>query len=162
MRVDVRSVANFVLGIARDTDVKVSNLAINKIVYFIYVEHLFAYQEPLTDAKIEAWEHGPVFRELYSAFKRFGDLPIADFATKIDPVTGESVVCEFESDKVNIAFLEAVARQLLQHSASKLRNLSHLPGSPWDKVWNHDQTINAGMEITDEIIFSSSSRSWRN
>ena len=162
MRVDVRALANFVLSVAKKEDLEVSNLAMNKIVYFIYVEYLVTFSKKLTTAKIEAWEHGPVFRELYSAFKKFGDLPITELAKKIDAQTGELVVCELELENQDCDFLTSLTEKLLRHSASKLRNLSHLPGSPWDIVWNHRQLINAGMEITDEIIFNSNNRSWRN
>lgn len=162
MRVDVRALANFVLSVAKKEDLEVSNLAINKIVYFMYVEYLLAFNRKLTSAKIEAWEHGPVFRELYSAFKKFGDLAITEPAKKIDAQTGKFVVCELELKDQDSDFLMEVARKLLQYSASKLRNLSHVPGSPWDMVWNHRELINAGMEITDEIILSSNNQSWRN
>ena len=162
MRVDVRALANFVLSVAKKEDLEVSNLAMNKIVYFMYVEYLLAFNKKLTSAKIEAWEHGPVFRELYSAFKKFGDLAITEPAKKMDAQTGKFVVCALEMKDQDSDFLMEVARKLLQYSASKLRNLSHVPGSPWDMVWNHRELINAGMEITDEIILSSNNQSWRN
>jgi uncharacterized phage-associated protein len=162
MRVDVRALANFVLRVAKNEDVEVSNLAMNKIVYFMYVEYLVAFDRKLTSAKIEAWDHGPVFRELYAAFKKFGDSSITEPAKKMDANTGELVVCELELSNSDSDFLTSVTEKLLKYSASKLRNLSHLPGSPWDAVWNHRELINAGMEITDEIILNSNNRSWRN
>jgi uncharacterized phage-associated protein len=161
MRIDVRAVANFVLNAAKQADVPVTNMAINKIVYFMYVDYLVSFGERLTNAKIEAWKHGPVFRELYSAFNRFGDSPISELATRIDPNTGDKIVCELSLDPDKTEFLQTIVEQLLKLSASRLRNLSHLPGSPWDKVWNHLQLVNVGMEISDEIILSSNSNGWR-
>jgi uncharacterized phage-associated protein len=161
MRIDVRAVANLVLKTAEQAEIPVTNMAINKIVYFMYVDYLVSFGERLTSAKIEAWKHGPVFRELYSAFNRFGDSPILELATRIDPNTGDKIVCELNLDSNRTEFLKIIAQQLLKLSASRLRNLSHLPGSPWDKVWNHQQLVNVGMEISDDIILSSSSNGWR-
>lgn len=66
---DVRSIANFVLDLAEVQGVGVSNLSINKIVYFLHANFLAKFDEPLVSAKIEAWDYGPVFRELYREFK---------------------------------------------------------------------------------------------
>jgi len=41
---DVRSIANFVLEVADKQKVQVTNMALNKIVYFLYVDYLLKYQ----------------------------------------------------------------------------------------------------------------------
>jgi uncharacterized phage-associated protein len=149
---DVRSLANFVLEVASEEEVPVTNLAINKIVYFLYVDYLLTFNKRLTEAKIEAWEHGPVFRELYSSFKAFRDNPIELFAMKIDPKSGVSVKCEVNLTADEHEFLEPITRRLLSLSASKLRALSHLEGGPWHCVWSHAGRVNVGMRISDEVI----------
>lgn len=152
---DVRSVANLVLEVASREGAQVTNLAVNKIVYFVYVDYLLACGAPLSVAKIEAWEHGPVFRELYSALKSFGDKPIEGRITKIDPMTGHNVECKIECSESELAFIEPIIRKLLKLSASKLRALSHLEGGPWHRVWCHSGESNAGMHISDAIIVDS-------
>jgi uncharacterized phage-associated protein len=152
---DVRSIANLVLDVSSREGVRVTNLAINKIVFFLYVDYLLKYGRPLSGAKIEAWEHGPVFRELYSAFKSFGDKPIEGRVTRIDPVSGVRVECQIELSELERAFLEPIIRRLIKLSASKLRALSHLEGGPWHRVWCHSGKISAGMQITDAVIVDS-------
>jgi uncharacterized phage-associated protein len=152
---DVRSVANLVLDVALHERAPVTNLAMNKIVYFVYVDYLLTFGGPLSSAKIEAWEHGPVFRELYSAFKSFGERPIEGRATKVDPSSGYRVECKTNFTESERAFLEPIIRKLLKLSASKLRALSHLEGGPWHRVWCHSGKTNAGMHITDAIIVDS-------
>jgi uncharacterized phage-associated protein len=161
MAYDVRSVANFVLDIATELHIQISNMAINKVVYFIYEDYLLHWGDRLTDAKIEAWEHGPVFRELYSSFKKYDDTVICELATKVDPETGESVICRSQFSLREQDFMKEQAQKYLRLSASKLRNLSHLPDSPWDHVWNHEGELNVGMHISDDIIRQCASRSWR-
>jgi uncharacterized phage-associated protein len=154
-RIDVRGIANFALEIAKDLHLEVSNMAINKIVYFMYSDFLLAFSRPLTSSKIEAWKHGPVFRELYHQFSKHGDGPIKEAATRIDPMTGSRVICTMDRESLSrqeLNLLTQTALQTLPLSAAKLRQLSHVAGGPWDRVWNHDKTVNTGMQITDEII----------
>ena len=161
MHHDVRALANFVLKTANDTGMTATNMAVNKIVFFLYSDYLLKFQKPITNAKIEAWDHGPVFRELYSAFKKYGDGAITDFASKVSPITGEKEICIADLSEDQLKFLKPIAEKLLTFSAAKLRQLSHVPGSPWDKVWNHGGAINAGMQISDDIILNSKSGTWR-
>ncbi len=152
---DVRALANFVLSRANATNVKVTNLAINKIVFFLYQEFLLRFGAALTPAKIEAWENGPVFRELYHAFKAFRDQPIQSLAKRYDLEISDWVVCELNFDlwpDDQRAFMVEFTDRLLPIPAWNLRQISHQPGSPWDHVWNSSSRVNTGMQITDAII----------
>src|SRR5215831_13704170 len=91
---DVRGIANFVLDIADESSRGVSNLSINKIVYFLHAYFLARFGRPLVSAKIEAWDYGPVFRELFREFRSFADKPIKGRAYRIDAKTGEREICE--------------------------------------------------------------------
>lgn len=51
---DVRAVANAVLQLAWSQGHEVTNLALNKIVYFLHAGHLHKFGKPLVSAKIEA------------------------------------------------------------------------------------------------------------
>ena len=127
-------------------------MAINKIVYFVHCDYLLEQKEPLVSAKIEAWQHGPVFRELYQEFKKWGEQPIRGRATRICPHTGEveeaSVVFGGE-ERERIA---AIIDRYLHFSAAHLRALSHVSGGPWDQVWQHSGRANPGMQISNDLI----------
>lgn len=84
---DVRAVANAVLELAEANGRGVTNLALNKIIYFLHAGYLHERGVPLVSAKIEAWDHGPVFREIYHQFKKFGRDPVEGRATRLDPTT---------------------------------------------------------------------------
>lgn len=149
---DVRAVANFILDVAEASGINVTNMALNKLVYFVHCDHLIEANSPLVGAKIEAWEHGPVFREVYHEFKRWSDAPIWSRATKVDPHTGEAVRAELEIDGERAAYLADLVKRYLHFSAAQLRAISHQPGGPWALVWGHDGRANPGMRITDDII----------
>lgn len=152
MAYDVRAVANCVFDLADDEGRGISNLHINKIVYFLHADFLATFSCPLVTAKIEAWTHGPVFRELYHQFKGFGDNYITSRATCIDPQTGlrTTASCEFAAE--HEAFLRTIIPKYVAMSPGALVKLSHMKCGPWDKTWNHDNRANPTMKISDEII----------
>lgn len=151
---DVRAIANFVLDYADSSGHAVTNMQINKIVYFLHADYLGTFGRPLVTAKIEAWDHGPVFRELYHEFKEFSDRPINKRLTRLSPLSGER---ESVPDQLSVEeriYLAEVCSKYAGMSASALRNLSHIDGGPWDLVWNHDTDTKASMRIADEAILA--------
>lgn len=149
---DVRGVANLILARARELGHPISNMALNKILYFVHCDYLIEEGTPLVGAKIEAWKHGPVFREIYQQFKKFGDGPVTDLATRVDVNTGEVVRAEVEASSDLRARLTVSVDRYVGFSAAYLRALSHIAGGPWAVVWGHDGEANPGMQITNDLI----------
>lgn len=154
MPYDVRAIANFVLDLAEERGQTLSNLSINKIVFFLHAYFLAQFDRPLVSAKIEAWKYGPVFRELYREFKIFEDGPILERAYRISPESGTKELCQCVLPENEKIFLEEFGRKFVSLSASALVSISHEAGSPWDQVWNHVSPVNASMHISDDIIKS--------
>jgi uncharacterized phage-associated protein len=151
----VKMIANWLLDYADAKNVKLSNMSLNKLIYFAYESVLRNYGRKLTNAKIEAWDHGPVFREVYAEFKRFGAEPITDRAkrynTQLDSVELVIPALETKDERVIIEAVDPI----LKLPAFILREMSHQSGGSWDRVWNHTTSSNPGMQITDEIILTS-------
>ena len=61
-----------------DTDYEyvMSNLKLQKVLYFIQGYFLSTYDKPAFDDKIEAWSSGPVIPKVYRVFQRFGGMHI--------------------------------------------------------------------------------------
>lgn len=161
MPYDVRAIANFTLTFASARGVNLSNVTINKIVFFLHAWYLARTGLPLVTAKVEAWNYGPVFRELYSEFKKFGRLPITGKATRRNPSTVLMEECIEPIANDDAAFLNALLERYVRLSASELIELSHVQGGPWDQVYHHDGKSNPGMQISDELIKSYFSRQTR-
>jgi uncharacterized phage-associated protein len=152
MTYDVRSLANHVLDRGDAIKREVTNIHINKVLYFAYVWFLLGRNEPLTHAKIEAWDYGPVFREVWQSFKGFGSNPISARAKRLDLDSGEMRVCNDEILQEDRELLDPLIDKYLQYKPFDLVELTHLPGTPWDVVYNHKGRSNPGMRITDEQI----------
>jgi uncharacterized phage-associated protein len=152
----IRGLANWILDYADELRIPISNMAINKLAFFAFEFLLLERGKILTDAKIEAWEHGPVFREVYQSFKHWGDRPIKSRAEFYSVESGMVEIVRQDLDDSTSVFLRDRLRPMLSLSASVLREISHQSGGAWDKVWRYKGHANPGMEITIDHIISSS------
>jgi uncharacterized phage-associated protein len=149
----IREIANWILDLGERRGTAISNMALNKLLYFGYEHLLVKYHKKITNAKIEAWEHGPVFREIYRTFKEFGDRPITKRAEKYNPTTDKLELAVAEFDEIDREHLMEAIEPLIGLPPYILRELSHAADGPWDKTWNHVDKTNPGMEISDELIY---------
>jgi len=114
-------VANFILTISeREEGELISNLKIQKLVYYCQGFHLAITGKALFEEEIEAWLHGPVVPSLYQEYKQYG----AD-AIPIPKNFNSSVLTAIEKETI-IDVYEVYG----QYSALKLRNLTHNE-TPW-------------------------------
>jgi uncharacterized phage-associated protein len=148
----IREIANWILDYADSRGLEVTNMSLNKLAYFAYERALVNHGRKLTNAKIEAWDHGPVFREIYRCFKEFGNKPITSRATLYKPELDRIEVVEPKISSDDAEIILSAVKDLVRLPASVLREISHGTGGPWDVVWNHEGRTNPGMQISDEII----------
>lgn len=149
---DGRAIANFVLDMCDEVGRPISNLALQKIVYFCHVWSLIELNRPLIKHSFEAWEFGPVLPYLYREFKNSDRSPITTRATAFDPNSGASRIAEYEFDSETRRLLGKVVSFYSQLRASDLVKLSHAEGGPWDEAWNHAGVVNPGMKIKEDSI----------
>ncbi|EOY7157832.1 TPA: DUF4065 domain-containing protein [Clostridioides difficile] len=69
---DAMDVAEYILWYC-ENELKrpISNLQLQKILYYVQGEYLATHDEPLFDNKIEAWAYGPVVPDVYYSFNKF-------------------------------------------------------------------------------------------
>lgn len=151
----VRGLANWILDYADEVGVRHTNMGINKLAFFAVEAFLTKRNQLLTNAKIEAWEHGPVFRELYQSFKSFGNGPVITRAKAFSPTTNDFEEVSVSFSEEEREFLESSLRPLMFKTAAELRHISHRPGSAWHKVWWYEGHANPGMEISPSLLLSS-------
>ncbi len=154
MAYDGRAVANFVLDYCDRKGRHVTHTALQKLVYFCHVWSLVTLRRPLIKHKFEAWDFGPVLPYLYREFKNYDYLPVKSRATEINPLDGSHRIVEYYFDSQTAALLQEIVEFYSRMRASDLTELSHVPGGPWDKVWNHPGHAKPGMKIDDAQIAS--------
>lgn len=100
----------------------VSNLKLQKLVYYAQGFHCAIFDSPLFSEEISAWTHGPVVEDLYHQYKHHGSdhIPVAQSFNQ------ESL------SKDEFELIEEVFEVFGQYSAWKLRNMTH-EEAPWLK-----------------------------
>ena len=54
----------------------ITNLKMQKLLYFVYVWGLVKKGEPIFEEKFQAWPNGPVLKSVYNELKQYGAMPI--------------------------------------------------------------------------------------
>lgn len=72
----VDTIANYVIRYSNKHNLDVSNLKLQKTLYFIQAQFLVNHDRPCFDAKIEAWSFGPVVPIIYNEYNFFGSTDI--------------------------------------------------------------------------------------
>ncbi len=106
-----------------------TNLKLQKLLYYAQGFHLAMYGEPLFQEPIEAWAHGPVIRQLYSKYQKYGASPIPP---------GDSLdLAKFDDETKS--FLNEVYNAFGQYSAWKLREMTH-EEPPWSMAYREGES----------------------
>jgi uncharacterized phage-associated protein len=149
---DARGVANYILDRCEELGRTVSNLSIQKLIFFCHAWTLKVLSRPLVGEEFEAWQLGPVLPYLYREFKDFEERPITKRATKLDKATGTRVIATYNFDPELLNLLTQTIDTYSALTPYQLVAISHANGGPWDQVWNHGKKINAGMRISNMSI----------
>lgn len=113
----------------------ISNLKLQKLVYFAQGFVLAITGKTLFKENIIAWQHGPVVKSLYDKYKENGASCIP---------RPETYDLRHLNDVQLKDILDEVYDTYGQFSAWKLRDITHLPTSPWSKV-----NINENLKLAD-------------
>lgn len=150
---DARAVANEILRQAWQAGFAPTQLDIQKITYFMNGHHIVDHGTPMINTEFEAWQHGPVQKVLYDAFKRFEGEPITQLATAFDPIrrTNRSLP-DIKSNSV----ADTIAKYLPRYidiPAPELVGMTHRRGTPWQITIDAARTsANIGMRISNALI----------
>lgn len=149
---DGRAVANLILDIAESEGRDVTNLALQKILFFCHGWCIAKLGKPLVKQEFEAWQYGPVLQHVYREFKTFDRSPIKSRARKLDPTTGERVDLDITLDEETREVVRAATVFYSKLRPGTLVEMSHIAGGPWDRAWNHGGAINPGMRLQNDEI----------
>lgn len=150
---DPRGIANLLLDEADRVGIGVTNLALQKLLYFAHGFFLNETRQPLVKGYFEAWQFGPVHPTAYQAFKRAGADPIAFRAHGQDPMTGMPTTIALPEASAVRLLVQQVLNSYGKLSAGRLVDLSHAKNSPWHFVVDKARTeVAFGLRIPDSVI----------
>jgi uncharacterized phage-associated protein len=130
-------VAKYFLSVEGDEG-EISNLKLQKLVYYAQGFSLALLDEPLFDEPIEAWMHGPVVASLYHRYSHHGSSAI--------PAPAKFDATVFS--RAQRRLLDDVYEVYGQYSAWKLRQLTH-EEDPWKD--NYEEGVSSKEIPADEM-----------
>ena len=151
--IDARIIANEILIRAWSEDLELTQIDVQKIMYFLHGHHLRDHGMPLIRSEFEAWDYGPVQRIVYDEFKKFADRPITELAVKFDPIRRTRSEFPRLSDNAAVSTIEKHLYKYLEIPSFTLVDITHRQGTPWSRTIEDATTrVNVGMRIKDELI----------
>ncbi|PAF41291.1 type II toxin-antitoxin system antitoxin SocA domain-containing protein [Helicobacter sp. 11S02629-2] len=100
----------------------VSNLQLQKIMYFVNLKHIKDTGSFLIDEPFEAWQFGPVVEEVYREYSIWAGLAIYTDAKVLD-------------DRTLSPDMNELILNLAKKYPWELVNITHLPNSAWDRTY---------------------------
>ena len=150
---DARAVANRILEVAERHGVRLTNLKLQKLLYFAQGRSIVERNLPIISGEFEAWQYGPVHPIAYAAFKHFGAEDITRPAEAFDPVRRTSRPIPIVPDPTVDRYVDAVVSSLGRLTAGQLVELTHVKGGPWARtIEEADYSANLGLKIRNETI----------
>jgi uncharacterized phage-associated protein len=127
MTISALTVANYFLELAWQESKQLTNMQLQKLVYFAHGAKLAVIGEPLIKEDVNAWKMGPVIPELYAKLKRYGSGSILDPIHVSEPIP---------SNVVDKQCIEFVWSNFKDYTGIQLSSISHADGTPWKQVWS--------------------------
>jgi len=150
---DPRGIANLMLDEAERIGLRVTNLALQKLLYFSHGIFLNETKKPLVSGYFEAWQYGPVHPVTYRAFRAAGSEPIGFRAHSQDILTGTPKPIPEPEDPVVRRLVQQVLNSYGKLSPGRLVDISHAKNSPWAFIVDKARTSVAfGLRIPDNVI----------
>jgi uncharacterized phage-associated protein len=124
----------FVSLVDEEAGDSISNLKLQKLLYYAQGFHLAMFDAPLFPEAVKAWMHGPVVPQVWQEYKEFGSslIPVA-------PIDLEQYPAETRK------FLEEIYAVYGQFTASRLRDLTHHE-PPWKNTQQSEAISSASMK----------------
>ena len=137
-----KEVAKYVICFCNSNNYAISNLKLQKILYFIQAEFLMDTQKPCFEDQIEAWDFGPVVPNVYFEYRIYGSCNI--------PCTTTLQIFTHTISQSARKLMDGIITQCAQYSASTLVDITHSQ-SPWIDAYNHPGHNNP---ITNDSIMN--------
>lgn len=135
----IELVADYFIRFLQERGDLLTNLKLQKLLYYAQAWYLALHNKPLFSAKMEAWIHGPVSPVMYQRFKHYGHRPIIE--SPKNP----------KLSKKTRDHLDEILEVYSQRSAFELEMLTH-QSDPWIKARGNipiDQPSTAEISLTE-------------
>ncbi len=149
-------VSQHIINYSIENGIPITNLKLQKLLYYTQAAFLLEYDEPCFEEEIEHWRHGPVVSKVYSEYKRYIDKNISDTQTEcLDMYIDANANIAVRRITYDVESFYEEDIDLINNIIDSYRNIE-----PWelvDKTHQEDPWINTS---TNEVITNESIREY--
>lgn len=138
---NVLDICKFIIQYENSEGRQVSNLRLQKLIYFVQAQFIMDFNELCFEEEFEAWKFGPVLPTAYEEYKFYASSSIS--LSKED---------EKEVIDIDIAHENSIQKTLNNskvYTTTNLVDISHKKGGPWCKSYK----LNKKEKILNECMF---------
>lgn len=146
---NVMDVARFIVNYSIDIGRPVSNLKLQKLLYFVQASFIERTGKPCFEEPIVHWRHGPVVESVYQKYKAYGAENITDKELEYLAFSFDATTMTFNASwtKYNEDIFESSHLQLIKSIVQKYKEFS-----PWEMVdLTHKEKAWINTSRNDEI-----------
>jgi uncharacterized phage-associated protein len=146
-------IANYLIDNCDPIECRLTNLKLNKVIYFLHGYCLARFDRPLVRNHFETWDYGPVVGSLYHMLKRYGNEPVGEKILYVNYETGKSEAVDYSD--VSREFgdsLDRVSKNLISFDVWELVRRTHAEGGAWDEIRRKQSGPQRSTRIPDSLI----------
>ncbi|MDA3849379.1 Panacea domain-containing protein [Lactobacillus delbrueckii] len=151
---DVFRVSNLVIDTAKESNIELTSLKLQKILFILQGFYLYKYKARLIDGNFAKWQFGPTEKESYNYFKSYDSAEITDeafdFSTETFEITPIPPISADDIGSDRFADLKFELTKLLSILTWKLIELTRNDAS-WSNYEEEIRTYSAGDYADQEI-----------
>ncbi len=121
-RYNVIDIANYVVSKSQEYESPITNLQLQKILYFLWIKYYVETGYELFDENFFAWQLGPVIPQIYMEYRDYGSQPICN-------VQAKPIISKDEN------ILNPLIKKYSLTSTYDLVEQSHISGGAWDTIY---------------------------
>lgn len=141
-------IADYIIISANKKNIKISNLKLQKLLYYVQAASLVFENRPIFSDKIQAWKYGPVVEEVYHTFKVFANDAIEKPASEFSLSFILNKRHDEEIEDRDKELIDRVVDSYKDYSAIKIMKKTHSE-APWKETFERTNKI-----ISHDIIQS--------
>lgn len=147
----ISAVANYFIERSKKDKIILTNLSMQKLVYFAYGWIRVYPGKKLFYDRIEAWQYGPVIPSLYHQLKRYGSKQITQKLVEYDYEKNEFFSWNLTEGTAIREMMGRIWDRYKSLPPNAMVALTHKRGTPWfETIKKHGYKA----EIDDELIFN--------
>ena len=121
-------ISRYIIKRCNEINKSISNLKLQKLLYFVQAEFLVSKDKPCFYEKIEAWDFGPVVPEVYRKYRIYGSASIP----YIKGIENGKILSDDQ------ALINEIVDICSKYSAAMLVEVTHAQ-EPWKKAYKRYQ-----------------------